>query len=195
MWILIRTRSCSSSQQLLRCVLFTHWNRSVSNRLKTRGCPQTQRGYFNVASGPRAVLQGCEVFLQGIHEFSHLPWWAVILYSTAVLRTLITLPLAVHQNKVLARMELLQPTIKEYSEAIKHRVVGRCRREGLPVDEANRKYKKEVFRHISSRICVSPSLSPGSQNGQGTICQRRLSPFEDSTSTLGAVATLDCSLS
>ena len=91
-----------------------------------------------------AVVRGAEAFLQEVHSVTHLPWWAVILMSTVGLRSVITLPLAVHQNRVIAKRELLQPTLKEYGEAIKHRVVGRCRREGLPVEEANRRLRKEV---------------------------------------------------
>ena len=102
-----------------------------------------------LVAGSRAVIQGGEMFLQGVHEFSHLPWWAAILLSTAVLRTLITLPLAVHQNKVVAKMELLLPKMREYEEALKHRVVGRCKKQGLPVEVANKIYKEEVVSPLS----------------------------------------------
>lgn len=85
-----------------------------------------------------------EYFVQSVHQWTSLPWWAVIGGLTVTLRSLVTLPLAVHQNKVVTRMELLQPTLKEFSEAIKHNVVIRCRREGLPVEEANRRYRTEV---------------------------------------------------
>ena len=55
-----------------------------------------------------------------------------------------TLPLAVYQNKIIAKIELLAPTLKEYQEAVKHNVVVRCKRANLPVEEANRRMMKEV---------------------------------------------------
>ena len=63
---------------------------------------------------------------------------------TVVLRAVLTLPLAVHQNRVIAKMELLLPTLKEYQEAVKHNVIVKCRRANLPVEEANRQLKKAV---------------------------------------------------
>lgn len=63
---------------------------------------------------------------------------------TVALRSLVTLPLAVHQNKLLVRMELLLPTLKEYQEAVKHNIIGKSRRDNVPVEEANRRMMKEV---------------------------------------------------
>ena len=70
--------------------------------------------------------------------------WAVIVGSTLVLRSMITVPLAVHQNKLLAEIELRQPTINMMAEALKHRVAGECHRLNVPADEANRKLIKQV---------------------------------------------------
>ena len=67
-----------------------------------------------------------------------------------ILRTAVTLPLSIYQNKIIAQMELLQPLIKEYGEALKHRIVITCRREGKTSDEANRKFKSEVHIYITS---------------------------------------------
>ncbi|XP_047118879.1 cytochrome c oxidase assembly protein COX18, mitochondrial isoform X1 [Schistocerca piceifrons] len=40
-----------------------------------------------------------------LHDLTCLPWWATIISSTIILRTAVTLPLAVYQNHVLARYE------------------------------------------------------------------------------------------
>lgn len=42
-----------------------------------------------------------------LHEISGLPWWATIVASTFILRSCVTLPLAVYQNKIMARLELI----------------------------------------------------------------------------------------
>ena len=93
---------------------------------------------------PYAVIHTAERFFEGVHLYTHLPWWAVIACCTVTLRSIITLPLAVHQNKMLAKMELLTPTLKEYQESMKHNVVTKCRREDVPPEIANRRVKKEV---------------------------------------------------
>ena len=119
-----------------------------------------QRRSLSEAAGPDvnttwAVVRGAESFLQEVHSFTHLPWWAVILLSTTILRSVITLPLAVHQNKILAKRELLLPTLKEYGEAVKYRVIGQCRRQGLPVEEANKRMKKEVYECLLASFIIN----------------------------------------
>ena len=93
---------------------------------------------------PYAVIHTAERFFEGVHHYTHLPWWAVIACCTVTLRSLITLPLAVHQNKMLAKMELLVPTLKEYQEAVQHNVITKCRRENVPYEIASRREKKAV---------------------------------------------------
>ena len=55
-----------------------------------------------------------------------------------------TVPLAVHQNKLLTTIELSQPTLQMMTEALKMRVVGECRRMNLSAEEADQKFRKEV---------------------------------------------------
>lgn len=93
---------------------------------------------------PYAAIHVAERFYEGVHHYTHLPWWAVIACCTVALRSLITLPLAVHQNKMLAKMELLTPTLKEYQEAVQHNVIIKCRRENVPYEIANKRVQKEV---------------------------------------------------
>lgn len=55
-----------------------------------------------------------------------------------------TVPLAVHQNKLLTTIELSQPTLQMMTEALKVRVAGEGRRMNLSAEEAHRKFRKEV---------------------------------------------------
>ena len=93
------------------------------------------------------VTSTAELF-QLVHTYTHLPWWALIMVSTFSLRSIITLPLAIHQHKLIAKMELIQPTVAGYKEAVKHKVITQCRRANLPVEEANRRLKREVGIHL-----------------------------------------------
>ena len=81
-----------------------------------------QRAYSSIPadSASYAVIHAAEVFFQTVHHYTHLPWCGVIVLTTIVLHSLVTLPLAIHQNKIITKMELLMPTLKEYQEAVKH---------------------------------------------------------------------------
>ena len=122
----------NSSKSTLWCKTTVSWN------------GQRRLGSDSSTFSPSVVIHSAEKVLDVFHDYSHLPWWMVITLTTFTLRTIITLPLAVHQNKIIAKMELLKPTIKEYQEAVKHNVIVKCRRANLPVEEANRILMKEV---------------------------------------------------
>ena len=129
-------------------------NQPIRSIQGSQTLPIIKTGLITSASS-WGVVHYVEFLLQGIHQYSSLPWWAVIMGTTIVLRTFITVPLAVHQNKILAQIELLKPTIIEYSEAIKHNIVIKCRRENLPSHVASMRYKKEVniqLRHVHTYI-------------------------------------------
>lgn len=83
-------------------------------------------------------------FLEAVHSYTHLPWWCTIIVTCIGLRSVITLPLAIHQNKLLTKIELLQPTLKELTEALKHRVTIECRSKGMSSQAANNIFKKKV---------------------------------------------------
>lgn len=67
---------------------------------------RTQTGIFKSISesAPVDLFQTCMVT---IHDTAGLPWWATIICTTIALRTIITLPLAMYQNYILAKFENL----------------------------------------------------------------------------------------
>ena len=85
-----------------------------------------------------------QTFLKSVHYHTSLPWWSTIVLTCVGLRCVITLPLAVYQNKLITKIELLQPTLKELTEALKHRVTVESRRQGLSSQAANKVFKKKV---------------------------------------------------
>ena len=93
---------------------------------------------------PISLAQG---FLESVHSFTHLPWWCTIVLTCVGLRSFITLPLAVHQNKLITKIELLQPTLKELTEALKHRVTVESRSKGLSAEAANKVFKKQLRKY------------------------------------------------
>jgi membrane protein insertase Oxa1/YidC/SpoIIIJ len=109
--------------------------------LKYKGISKGRRYSIN-------VIHNTELLLTFLHQTTCLSWPVIIVGTTVTLRSLVTFPLALHQNKMVKRMELLQPTVKEYSEAIKHNVVVRGRRQGATPEEVNKQYKTQVLMII-----------------------------------------------
>ena len=134
---------------------FTFFKKTNSLLYTTR--PLITRGLFY------DVISTTESCLTSIHNSTCLPWWAVISGTTLLLRSVLTVPLAVYQQKIGARIELLKPLISEYAEAIKHNVVVKCRREDQPVEEANRRIRKEVCPFFNDHTfpCMCIYVSSG----------------------------------
>ncbi|XP_017462416.1 PREDICTED: mitochondrial inner membrane protein COX18-like [Rhagoletis zephyria] len=120
-----RSFSCISSTNNLRKQLTDASSSTTSNagvlRLQHRGLAETATNSTAIIteqvqspftgiwltlsqSAPVACTQEA---LTAIHDYSGLPWWASIVVSTMLFRTVITLPLAIYQNKIMARLELL----------------------------------------------------------------------------------------
>ncbi|XP_043264561.1 cytochrome c oxidase assembly protein COX18, mitochondrial [Colletes gigas] len=57
--------------------------------------------------------------LRAMHHNTGLPWWATIILTTLCARTFITLPLAIHQLQVRAKLENLQHEMKPIAEKLK----------------------------------------------------------------------------
>ncbi|CAG8457326.1 14150_t:CDS:2 [Funneliformis caledonium] len=102
-------------------------------------------------------------FNQSVLEFMHnstaLPWWATILISTILLRTLLTLPIAIIQQKSGARMISLQPQIMDVFEKLKHEVVREVKKRNGTYEEFQRELTKR-FRAKINEIYKANKCSP-----------------------------------
>ncbi|XP_049873135.1 cytochrome c oxidase assembly protein COX18, mitochondrial [Pectinophora gossypiella] len=54
-----------------------------------------------------------------VHDTTGLPWWATIVTSTVLVRTLMTLPLTVYQNFILAKVENISLELKDLVNELK----------------------------------------------------------------------------
>lgn len=87
-----------------RKCLLTGINRSPLNYITKRqlslawvdSLAVTQASWFQ-ALGQSKFVEGLMTGLQGIHDYSHLPWWAAIILSTILIRGVLTFPVAVYQ--------------------------------------------------------------------------------------------------
>ncbi|XP_066156904.1 cytochrome c oxidase assembly protein COX18, mitochondrial [Euwallacea fornicatus] len=79
----------------------------------------TQSGIFETLSKSTPVTY-CQEFLVQVHNYTGLPWWASILVSTVLLRSVITLPVAVYQQVIIARLENIKLELPAIAEELKH---------------------------------------------------------------------------
>ncbi|XP_002737317.1 cytochrome c oxidase assembly protein COX18, mitochondrial-like [Saccoglossus kowalevskii] len=83
------------------------------------------------------------------HDFTNLPWWASIILTTFALRTAVTLPFAVYQHYIFARLELLQPQIAQYGRQLQVYVKQK------EVDENWGKNKSRVYFKMQMKKVVT----------------------------------------
>lgn len=57
--------------------------------------------------------------LVNLHDITGLPWWATIVLSTILLRSCITVPLTIYQNKIVARIELIAMEMPDIVKQLK----------------------------------------------------------------------------
>ncbi|XP_064543617.1 cytochrome c oxidase assembly protein COX18, mitochondrial [Drosophila montana] len=67
-------------------------------------------------STPVAYMQDA---LTQIHDYSGLPWWAAIVLSTFLFRSVVTLPLTIYQHRITARIEQIALEMPALVEELK----------------------------------------------------------------------------
>ncbi|ORZ12180.1 60Kd inner membrane protein-domain-containing protein [Lobosporangium transversale] len=65
-----------------------------------------------------ALLASTHYILECIHAVG-LPWWATIFCATFLLRTAITTPVAIYQQRAVGRMMMLTPVLQAWLETLK----------------------------------------------------------------------------
>lgn len=85
-----------------------------------------------------------EYILTAMHQDMGLSWWAAIMLGTLALRTSLTLPVAVYQQKAIGKMINLAPMIQSWAETLKVSVAKETNR--LKPDFAG--YQKELDKQV-----------------------------------------------
>ncbi|CAH0547624.1 unnamed protein product [Brassicogethes aeneus] len=84
-----------------------HNKRHFSLQSTVESVVRTQSGIFKAIS-ESAPVECIQKSLVTIHDTSGLPWWATIVCTTILFRTSVTLPLAIYQNYIMAKLENLK---------------------------------------------------------------------------------------
>lgn len=82
---------------------------------------KTQTGIFKFLS-ESTIVGYSQNFLLYLHENSGLPWWATIITSTILLRTTITLPVAIYQQYILAKLENIKLEMPNIAKEVKKEI-------------------------------------------------------------------------
>ncbi|XP_064141787.1 cytochrome c oxidase assembly protein COX18, mitochondrial isoform X3 [Loxodonta africana] len=106
-----------------------------------------------------APVRGAEEVLLSAHAASGLPWWGSILLTTVALRGAVTLPLAVYQHYILAKVENLQPEIKSIASHLTQEVTVCANQLGWSKRVARLTYLKHM-RRLVSELYVRDNCHP-----------------------------------
>ncbi|XP_068089506.1 cytochrome c oxidase assembly protein COX18, mitochondrial isoform X2 [Hyperolius riggenbachi] len=106
-----------------------------------------------------APVHLAESMLMSIQEATGLPWWANILCTTIVLRTAVTLPLAIYQHYILAKVENLQSEIKNLAKELNHEVLVYGKQHGWNEKVAKFHFQKNMKR-IITQLYVRDNCHP-----------------------------------
>lgn len=94
-----------------------------------------------------AILAINENILNTIHH-AGLPWWATIVTGTLILRTSLTLPIAIYQQRSMGTMINLAPMIQSWAETLKNQVANESRNAGW----SYKKYQVELQKQYSQKV-------------------------------------------
>ncbi|XP_078266804.1 cytochrome c oxidase assembly protein COX18, mitochondrial isoform X2 [Rhinoraja longicauda] len=103
--------------------------------------------YENVSDSMPVHLM--ENVLTNVQQTTGLPWWASIICTTVLLRATVTLPLAVYQTHIIAKVENLQPEIAELAKRLRYEVSIRAKQVGWSENVARFHFRKNLKRIIS----------------------------------------------
>ncbi|KAI9292242.1 hypothetical protein K502DRAFT_367780 [Neoconidiobolus thromboides FSU 785] len=77
------------------------------------------RKYTTIETVLNSTIAVNQLLLQNIQSMTHLPWWLTISVSTILLRTTITLPIAIYQQKQYQKYRQLKPLLVSWGNTLK----------------------------------------------------------------------------
>ncbi|KAI9481503.1 MAG: 60Kd inner membrane protein-domain-containing protein, partial [Benjaminiella poitrasii] len=96
-----------------------------------------------------AILAANESIFFAIHN-TGLPWWVTIVTSTLLLRSAMTLPIAIYQQRSIAKMINLAPMIQSWAETLKVQVAKDSNSRGWHYQQYNSELQKQYRKKVKS---------------------------------------------
>lgn len=119
--------------------------RNYSLQTSVESAVKTQSGIFQSIS-ESAVVQCAQKVLLNFHETTGLPWWATIICTTVAMRTTVTVPLAIYQQYILAKVENLNLEMPGVAKELKKEVAIAVKMYGWDERTAKIHYRRSVSR-------------------------------------------------
>ncbi|KAI8141175.1 60Kd inner membrane protein-domain-containing protein [Fennellomyces sp. T-0311] len=98
------------------------------------------------------ILAANESVIQTVH--AQLPWWATIMGLTVVLRSSLTLPIAIYQQHSVGKMIQLAPMIQSWGSTLRTQIANESKQAGwgyakynLTLQKQYRKKVNEIYSH------------------------------------------------
>ncbi|XP_058827803.1 cytochrome c oxidase assembly protein COX18, mitochondrial [Topomyia yanbarensis] len=90
--------------------------------------------------------------LIAMHDLSGLPWWASIIVSTVLVRSIVTLPLAIYQNKIVARLEKITLEMPAIASELKRETAFAIKKYSWTEQEARIMYTHSLNKQWNNLI-------------------------------------------
>ncbi|KNE64886.1 hypothetical protein AMAG_10219 [Allomyces macrogynus ATCC 38327] len=118
-------------------------NPDYARRLGNHAGPSPPPEPFGLAPVDLAGLA-----LEAAHRTLSAGWGAAIIATTVLLRSAITLPLAIYQHQTALKMVQLRPLLRAWERAIAHQVRAESRQANLSYDQFVAQYRRQYARKI-----------------------------------------------
>jgi inner membrane protein COX18 len=90
-----------------------------------------------------AMLAANQHFVETFHG-AGLPWWASIAAATVILRSALTLPIAIYQQRAVGRMIAVAPIVQSWGETLKNQLAREGKEKGWEYERYNMELQKKV---------------------------------------------------
>ncbi|XP_015191629.1 PREDICTED: mitochondrial inner membrane protein COX18 [Polistes dominula] len=107
-----------------------------------RTCDSLYKNYVNLITGisESAPVEFAQNSLIDIHSYTGLPWWATIVLTTILLRLTISLPIAIYQQNVTAKLENLRHEMTGITTNLERKIKDDMFRNNWSQEHARRMY-------------------------------------------------------
>jgi len=97
--------------------------------------------------------------LEQVHTYTGMPWWASLAVTTALLRTILTFPLMVYSTNNKAKLEQLQPEVRNLSRELMAEVAAAQVQYGWSSHTAKSHYRTNVRNTSLIQLCIYQLVS------------------------------------
>ncbi|BFZ03173.1 hypothetical protein BsWGS_06212 [Bradybaena similaris] len=94
-------------------------------------------------------VYGAEKTIVYFHQITGLPWWLTIILTAFMLRVVVMIPFTVHTFRNMAKLQNLQPEVKEKAERLKLEVSMAMHQFGWDQERAKQEYNKNLKRILN----------------------------------------------